>query len=898
MLSTISLLLILLFRKGFGEIPGSPGPLTEVFAIEGGRTQLPCNVTSPTLGDSPILVLFYSGATGLPIYSIDARTGPLGRSIHWSELGVRAHFDLVSTPSGLVIDDVAASDHGHYRCRVDFRSSPTRNLRVKLLVVVPPRRLSILSSAGLEVSGVIGPYPVGGSLALTCQVTGGSPRPWVRWSHEGSLLDDTAEEVTGQVTRNVLTLPRLSRQHLYRVLTCRASNSNMTVPLAATVTLEMSFPPLEVAILGENSPLSEGLRYSLVCEAGGSRPPAVITWWMDGVLMTDTKDQVLSEGNVSRSTLHLAPNRSNNGAVIACRADNPLLDGTALEDARKLVVYYSPRLRLRPGQNLNISSIKEGDDVYFECDIEANPNVFKVQWFLNGAELQQNVTAGVIQSNQSLVLQRVGRHSSGLYTCRAVNIHGTATSNALQLNVKFSPVCSAGQKWVYGGGRHQPVNVTCRVEAYPEATSFRWAFNTSSEFVELPHERVYSGRSRSLVVYTPQTHHDFGSLLCWGRNQIDLQHQPCVFHVVPAGVPEPVHNCSAWHNGSAAGEVVVSCQAGWSGGLSQSFTLEVRHAPQTTSVSHGSPPPGNLLASLKNQPEPHFTVTGLAPGTEYHLVVVASNAQGPAVPVVLGYFTPIDVAEKQTSAAAAESPGPNSLVSLATIVGVVVGVVASLLVCSAVLVVVVVRARASHTHSHSHTKIVYDKASAATVSRPCDEGGFVQQQQQKQQGPDIILVKSESHADSEAQQELLIEYRSGHEGSFHINPGHLITTVSTGIPRETDALLEDTSSSVANQSVLPPEVSSSFPCPSLTPSCSASFLPSIPLAQMNPHPPPFTSFFPEDCGSPPSPCPRSSPGEPLPRGQPDLCPKDTPTCAPVRTMVVTCSQGGNHESSV
>ncbi|XP_045615863.2 neural cell adhesion molecule 1-B [Procambarus clarkii] len=811
----------------------------------------------------------------------------LGRSIHWTELGDRAHFDLVSSPSGLVIDDVDASDHGHYRCRVDFRSSPTRNLRVKLLVVVPPRRLSILSETGLEVSGLIGPYPVGGSLVLICQVTGGSPRPWVRWTHEGSLLDGRAEEVTGQVTRNILTLPELNRQHLYRVLTCRANNSNMTNPLAATVTLEMSFPPLEVTILGENSPLSEGLRYSLVCEAGGSRPPAVITWWIDGVLMTDTKDQVLAEGNVSRSTLHLAPARATNGAVIACRADNPLLDGTALEDARKLLVYYSPRLRLRPGQNLNISSIKEGDDVYFECDIEANPNVFKVQWFLNGVELQQNVTAGVIQINQSLVLQKVGRHSTGLYTCRAVNVHGTATSNALQLNVKFSPVCSTGQKWVYGGGRHQPVNVTCRVEAYPEATSFRWAFNTSSEFVELPQDRVYTGRSRSLVVYTPQTHHDFGSLLCWGRNQIDLQRQPCVFHVVPAGVPEPVHNCSAWHNGSAAGEVVVSCQAGWSGGLAQSFTLEVRHAPQGSSVAPpGVPAAGNLLASLKDQPEPHFTVTGLAPGTEYHLVVMASNAQGPALPTVLVYFTPIDVAEKQTSAAAAES---NSipLVSLATIVGVVVGVVTSLVVCSAVLVVVVVRARASH--AHSHTKIVYDKASSATVPRPGDDGGFVQQQvqqqAQQQQGPDIILIKSDSqsdsHADSEVKVQLLTEYRSsGHEGSFHINPGSLLPTGTIASARETDALLKD-SITTTTQSALPPET-------------STSFLPSLTVGAADSSPP--LSYYPDGCGSPPSPCPRGPPGEQYPREQPDLCPKDTTSYVPVRT-IVTCSQGGN-ESSV
>lgn len=28
-----------------------------------------------------------------------------------------------------------------------------------------------------------------------------------------------------------------------------------------------------------------------------------------------------------------------------------------------------------------MSDIKEGDDVYFECDIEANPKVDRVRWF-------------------------------------------------------------------------------------------------------------------------------------------------------------------------------------------------------------------------------------------------------------------------------------------------------------------------------------------------------------------------------------------------------------------------------------------------------------------------------------------------------------------------------------
>nr|XP_027215989.1 nephrin-like [Penaeus vannamei] len=693
----------------------------------------------------------------------------------------------------------------------------------------------------------------------------GKPRPQVSWWHEGSLLDDVIEMPSGDVTRNILTLPNLTRQHLYRVLTCQASNSNMSLPSAATVTLDMSYPPLEVNILGSNAPLSEGERYSLVCEASGSRPAASLTWWMEGVLMTDTKDQILQEGNVSRSTLHVVPTRSNDGDMVSCRAENAMLEGAAMEDTRKLIVYYAPKLVLRPGMNLNMSNIKEGEDVYFECDIQANPKVFRVQWFQNGQELHHNVTAGVILSNPSLVLQRVTRKSSGHYTCRAINLNGEASSNAIQLSVKFAPVCSADQKWVYGGGRHQPVNVTCNVESHPEASTFKWAFNTSSEYVEIPQDRIFSSRSRSMVAYTPQTHHDFGSLLCWGVNDVENQKQPCVFHIVPAAVPEPVHNCSVWHNASAAGEVVVACEAGWSGGLTQTFTLEVR---------------SRVLAALRDQPEPHFTVTGLAPGTEYRLAVVASNAQGAAPPTVLVHLTPIDVAEKRTSPSAADSAGAGSLVSLTPILAVLLGVAASLVVCSVVLVVVM-RARSANARARAatQTKIIYDKASP--TAKGADDGGFVQQER----GPDIILVKSDTRVPGEDKQ-LVRDYLRGRDGSFYINPGSLLNNGAV-VTRETEALLPDptTSSSACSQGApvtrVTPSSSSSSPFLASVTSPSPALTSTDSLAR--------SSFCSGVAHLPPPPCRPTAPGDrrstvaPAPRllrsGGPQGAPR---RCAPRR----------------
>ena len=61
---------------------------------------------------------------------------------HWSAeppfgFGQRARFRVPAAESftALVIKDVTLLDEGVYRCRVDYRNSPTRNMKLNLTVV-------------------------------------------------------------------------------------------------------------------------------------------------------------------------------------------------------------------------------------------------------------------------------------------------------------------------------------------------------------------------------------------------------------------------------------------------------------------------------------------------------------------------------------------------------------------------------------------------------------------------------------------------------------------------------------------------------------------------------------------------------------------------------------------
>jgi hypothetical protein len=72
------------------------------------------------------------------VRSFDVRGKPLGQARHWSApevFGSRAIFRTLSDPAHLFVEDIRLHDEGVYRCRVDFRNTPTRSFRYNLTVI-------------------------------------------------------------------------------------------------------------------------------------------------------------------------------------------------------------------------------------------------------------------------------------------------------------------------------------------------------------------------------------------------------------------------------------------------------------------------------------------------------------------------------------------------------------------------------------------------------------------------------------------------------------------------------------------------------------------------------------------------------------------------------------------
>lgn len=193
-----------------------------------------------------------------------------------------------------------------------------------MFVSVPPEQPQLYSEQIGMLADRVGPLVEGTDLTLICLVRGGYPSPEITWMSRGRALPGVMVDLSFQSTLNSkLVIKNLSRVHQLAVYSCQASNfkdmsvsTNVTIeltrkyrslknticsapgilfemPTKSAVSLTVFFfiflypvytlvRPLVVEITFNNQPLSADRNYDIECQAIGSRPPAKITWWLNG----------------------------------------------------------------------------------------------------------------------------------------------------------------------------------------------------------------------------------------------------------------------------------------------------------------------------------------------------------------------------------------------------------------------------------------------------------------------------------------------------------------------------------------------------------------------------------------------------------------------------------------
>ncbi|XP_054707815.1 neural cell adhesion molecule 1-B-like [Uloborus diversus] len=683
-----------------------------VYAVVGDTARIPCNLSTPLSDDEASLILWYRSNISNPIYTLDARNGPIKSARHFPSMdtSVKVHFDVDVHPPTLVLTPVEPAHAAEYRCRVDLRRTRTLILHSILNVIVPPREPIIMDEHGQRLKGVIGPYDEGSILTLICDVDGGYPSPSVTWWEGKQLVDDDFNVTTQGFVRNTLVLPRLQRADLMKDYTCKTSNTNLTKSKEATVYVDLNLRPLEVKILGARAPMFSGEDQNVTCETTGSRPQAVTTWSLNGqTLDAISSDSDKESWNFSFSVVRFKPTAEDNGKKLICRSSNPRLENSTIQDYMIIRVNYAPILNITLSTGANRLPIHEGSDVYLECHIRASPWIFEVVWQFENETISENRASGFVLKNQTLMLQNVQKKHRGRYRCLASNSIGQGESDFLNLLIQFSPTCRSSIPKTYGVAKSETVNVTCEVDADPDDdVIFRWSLINSIETSIL--QDWHNISKENVLIYSPRTDDGYGMLSCWGRNSVGIQMDPCVFKVVPAGPPDPPHDCIVSNQSMTF--LSVECSPGWHGSLSTVFHLEIYD-----SVIE------QLVQNLTAADRPSFRVGSLSPDTSYVLVIYASNYKGrsESVAVVTTTLVPSKTGDQV----------PAALFSLLVVA---VTVFAFLLIFGSTAVLIL---RFNH-HDH-HCKTRNPEAECETEKKEVEES-----QDTSEKGPDIIPTAAES----------------------------------------------------------------------------------------------------------------------------------------------------------
>ncbi|GFR06355.1 uncharacterized protein TNCT_83801 [Trichonephila clavata] len=525
------------------------------------------------------------------------------------------------------------------------------------LVLFCDSNILIIDENGRALSDVIGPLNEGSRLSLLCETNGGIPTV-LTWWKDTFLLDDTFVTMPRGNLRNELTLAYLDRGDLMSTLTCQAALPNATEPSEKSVSLDLNLKPLNVHITTLQRPLSANRRTTLKCQSSGSRPPAVITWWIGSRQLLNAS--VATYDTTTISKLVLVPTSDDHGRVLSCRATNPIMNGHILEDHRVLNIHHIPVLSVTVGTPN--AYILEGDVVYFDCNIIANPSVTEVGWRFNDQPIYTNINAGIKIQNRSLLLHKVTRKYAGNYSCVAANAEGEGVSESVAIDVHYIPICAHNQRASYGVPLRESVNIECKVEANPDNVAFYWYLNNT--FRQIPLKGFDVNGTVSTLHFTPKRESDYGHIMCVAENSVGMQTEACCFRVSPASVPNAVEDCIVTNE--TISSAIISCAPGYDGGLPQEFHLELYSSL-------------GLVESAVEKEYPLFEMNYLPSGTSFIAVVFATNDYGRSNAVAFSVITKSEFKPVKDKLKLPISPVLGALIA---IIGALVFIAVIIIICS------------------------------------------------------------------------------------------------------------------------------------------------------------------------------------------------------------------------
>ncbi|XP_060807924.1 nephrin [Amyelois transitella] len=264
---------------------------------------------------------------------------------------------------------------------------------------------------------------------LSCISSGGNPLATLTWFKNDKKIHSLTKRTDKSVSAEISILTNVTdNQAQYK---CEATNSATEIPLSENVTLNVHFAPETVKVRAEPEELKPGIEATLHCDAASSNPPAVLSWWRDGIPVQGLPMQTkpgLHGGTVSTIELKLNIKKDMNNAVYTCQAMNEALQ-RSVHDALTLKVLYAPVFE----EMIQPIVGTENEPLIIVMKADGNPGSITYTWTKDGAPIPQSSYGGandrIISEGNMLNVTKVSRNDAGVYTCEAVNSQGAAIHN-------------------------------------------------------------------------------------------------------------------------------------------------------------------------------------------------------------------------------------------------------------------------------------------------------------------------------------------------------------------------------------------------------------------------------------------------------------------------------------
>nr|XP_042902503.1 uncharacterized protein LOC107449487 [Parasteatoda tepidariorum] len=709
-------LLLMTFFIGIdsSEVINDIPPIVE--AVVGGKALIPCNVSSPLEDDEATLVLWYRVDMPNPIYTLDVRNAGIRSAKHFpsTEIKDRAKFDVSVHPPVLILTDVTLKDQADYRCRIDLRKSRTLIIHSRLRIIVMPLESKILGSRIILMAGE--------EHEFVCETRGSRQKALTSWWLESHKIGIGTSEVTrenGNVTLSTLIFTPSPTDNGKRLI-CKSANPSLPkATIEDEKILRVQFAPLVNLTYGSNinkGGIKEGARLSMECSIWANPWIFEVAWQFEDKSLVPNKTNGIV---ITNQTLELQNVKREHRGKYRCFASNTIGQGSSnylhlkvqckfvLDINPAFIVYplYScwsiiPRriiiiIRFTPVCNhrsAKIYGITPLETANVTCDIDASPREVSYKWSFNSSgeiKILQNWTMNASKKHFIFSHQRM----SGYVT----------------------PVCNHRSAKIYGITPLETANVTCDIDASPREVSYKWSFNSSGEIKILQNWTMNA--SKKHFIFSHQRMSGYGTLLCWTKNSIGHQKEPCTIKIVPAGEPEPPHDCTIINQTSSS--LTIDCEAGYNGSLQQSFHLEAYD-----SIAE------HITANLTKLEKPSFHVDGLIPGTSYVLVIYSSNIKGKSNSVALVASTALP-AEKRTA--------KDDNASLSSFIWILIGVL-TIVIVSVLVAIILIRIHVQKGVSNKEPVIAESTSDCEITKKELEDS----QESNSEKGPDIIPLSIET----------------------------------------------------------------------------------------------------------------------------------------------------------